>query len=209
MSPVQALVIDFIGVLAEPLPRDPAAWVEVAAAVGLTPPSLRAELYASPAAREHALGHISRAAWLRAALDALGLPEAEQVGLERRLFGGWQENAPLIERLVRLRRAGLRLAILSNGSGPVEALFGDPATAALFDLALFSGDVGLAKPDPAFFRLAERRLALPPAALFFVDDAAVNVAAARAVGWRGHHYTSIAALDVALAALGLSGEHIP
>jgi putative hydrolase of the HAD superfamily len=42
--------------------------------------------------------------------------------------------------------------------------------------------VGVAKPDPAIYRLAAERVGLPPEACLFVDDYEPNVAAAREVG---------------------------
>ena len=52
----------------------------------------------------------------------------------------------------------------------------------LFDDIVCSAEVGMAKPDPAVFELACRRLDVPPAECLFVDDFDVNVKAARDVG---------------------------
>ncbi|MEM9140344.1 MAG: HAD-IA family hydrolase, partial [Pseudomonadota bacterium] len=52
-----------------------------------------------------------------------------------------------------------------------------------------SGHVGFAKPDPAFFRHIESALGAEPGDLMLIDDTAQNVAAARARGWRGFHFT--------------------
>jgi len=47
---------------------------------------------------------------------------------------------------------------------------------------LVSGEEGLAKPDPRFYRLLLERYSLDPAQLLFVDDNRRNVDAARALG---------------------------
>jgi HAD superfamily hydrolase (TIGR01509 family) len=41
------------------------------------------------------------------------------------------------------------------------------------------------KPDPAIYRLALERLAVPASAAVFIDDVAANVDAAVAIGMRG------------------------
>lgn len=66
---------------------------------------------------------------------------------------------------------------------------------ALFDVSCYSWELGAAKPDPAFFAEAARRVGARPAAILFIDDTAQNVAAARDAGltaeqWclhDGHH----------------------
>lgn len=53
---------------------------------------------------------------------------------------------------------------------------------ALFDVSCYSCELGAAKPDPAFFAEAARRIGGEPAAILFIDDVAANVAAARDAG---------------------------
>lgn len=48
--------------------------------------------------------------------------------------------------------------------------------------AALSFEIGALKPDPGFFEAALARAGLSPAQVFFVDDRADNVAAARALG---------------------------
>lgn len=52
----------------------------------------------------------------------------------------------------------------------------------LFDVCCYSCELGAAKPDPAFFAEAARRIGAGPAAILFIDDSAANVAAAREAG---------------------------
>jgi len=53
---------------------------------------------------------------------------------------------------------------------------------ALFDVSCYSWELGAAKPDAVFFAEAARRIGAEPPAILFIDDAAQNVAAARAAG---------------------------
>jgi len=79
-------------------------------------------------------------------------------------------------------------------------------TAPIFDKfrdIVVSGDEKLAKPDPAIFRLAERRFGHSPRAMLFVDDVLANVEAARECGWHAHHFRDAAGLEIELKDRGL------
>jgi len=52
----------------------------------------------------------------------------------------------------------------------------------VLDGSFYSYELGVAKPDPAYFTHIVERLGVPPEQLLFVDDRADNVAAARSVG---------------------------
>jgi putative hydrolase of the HAD superfamily len=95
---------------------------------------------------------------------------------------------PLIAAVRSARAAGIRTALLSNADGPGEPI---PWLDALFDVLVFSGDVGMAKPDLAIYRLTVERLGLEPGECVFVDDLAVNVRGAALAGLVGVHHTSI------------------
>jgi HAD superfamily hydrolase (TIGR01509 family) len=63
----------------------------------------------------------------------------------------------------------------------------------LFDAVLYSHETGVAKPDPRAFRAVCGELGVAAADCLFVDDAAVHVEAARAVGMHGHLFEDTAA----------------
>ncbi len=66
-----------------------------------------------------------------------------------------------------------------------------------------SGEERVAKPDPRIFAILVDRYRLDPAKTLYVDDAELNVAAARAVGMTAVHFTGAEALREELVALGL------
>ena len=104
-----------------------------------------------------------------------------------------------------LHASGVPLFGLTNWS---HELFHDHAPQRFDFLALFedivvSGTEGLAKPDPAIYRLAIDRSGLTAEQLVFIDDRAENVAAAEAAGMHGIHFTDADALRSALVELGL------
>ncbi|KAA1422053.1 HAD family phosphatase [Nocardioides humilatus] len=114
------------------------------------------------------------------------------------------EHADSVALLRDLHAAGVPQVGLTNFSAelypqaPERFPFLD-----LLDDVVVSGREGIAKPDPAIYRLVAERAGLPLAALVFVDDKQLNVEAAEALGMRGHVFTDGAALRADLRAAGL------
>jgi putative hydrolase of the HAD superfamily len=52
----------------------------------------------------------------------------------------------------------------------------------LFDVSCYSYDLGVAKPDPAFFTRAADRIGAEPETILFVDDTSRNITGARTAG---------------------------
>jgi epoxide hydrolase-like predicted phosphatase len=81
-------------------------------------------------------------------------------------------------------RPALKTAILSNsadGARREEQRRYDFES--LVDGIVYSHEVGIAKPDPAVFRLTEQMLRVQPDEIVFIDDHDGHVTAARARGW--------------------------
>ncbi len=93
----------------------------------------------------------------------------------------------------RLKASGKKLGILSNMSPEsYERLFVSRCAeyCTLLDTVVISGLEFLFKPEEPIYRLAERRMGLPPDRLIFLDDTEANVLAARAFGWHAEVYPS-------------------
>jgi putative hydrolase of the HAD superfamily len=58
----------------------------------------------------------------------------------------------------------------------------------LFDVSCYSYDLGVAKPAPAFFVEAARRIGADPASILFIDDNAVNVEGASSAGFAAERW---------------------
>jgi HAD superfamily hydrolase (TIGR01509 family) len=87
--------------------------------------------------------------------------------------------------LERLRATGVRVAIVSNSEGMLDALFAQLGIAKHFDAVVDSGKVGVEKPDPRIFSIAlERCAATAPHTLHLGDSVATDVWGARAAGIR-------------------------
>jgi putative hydrolase of the HAD superfamily len=110
-------------------------------------------------------------------------------GLVRRLMAGTTDDEQMWRAVQTTRDSGIRTGLLSNSWGPGGYPIDRLKRA--FDVVVISGDVGLRKPDPQIFRLAVSRLGLAATECVFVDDFAVNVAAAEREGFVGvlHKHT--------------------
>jgi putative hydrolase of the HAD superfamily len=91
--------------------------------------------------------------------------------------------------LERLRRQGVRLALVSNimrsPGATLRKVLDRFGLLACFDHTTFSDEVGLRKPDPEVFALTLRALGVEPAAAVHVgDDPVLDVRGARDAGLR-------------------------
>ncbi|MCA8883240.1 MAG: HAD-IA family hydrolase [Rhodobacteraceae bacterium] len=105
----------------------------------------------------------------------------------RLLAGGGVQLRPGIADLIDdAARAGLTLAVATS-AGRVnvvalcDAVFGRPAFQ-VFDVIAAGDEVAANKPAPDVYRLALKRLGLPPADCVALEDSHIGVRAARAAG---------------------------
>lgn len=97
--------------------------------------------------------------------------------------GAWEVYPEVREVLGRLRRAGLRLVVVSNWDERLPGLLRELELEGFFDSLALSQFEGVAKPSPALFRVALRRLRLPPGRVLHVGDSQrLDYEGARAAG---------------------------
>jgi len=119
------------------------------------------------------------------ALETLGL---EKPGLHDRLMKLYLTLAAFPEvpdMLGRLKRAGLRTAILSNGSPKMlDAAVTGAGLSGLLDAILSVEEVGVYKPHPKVYQLAVDRLGVAASAIAFQSSNAWDAYAASAFGMK-------------------------
>jgi putative hydrolase of the HAD superfamily len=171
------------------------------------------------------------AAERRAATDEVIATAGLRAMLQRHL--AWQfahlelTNSPLASRIVDLfeqpirdvavrnaavlrglNQRGLRLGVVSNGCGNVDALCQDLGYAPTLSIVIDSRRVGVAKPDPRIYTIAAEALALPPAAIMMVGDSFDrDIVPARAIAMQtawlhhGRRCPDLSAVDLMLESI--------
>ncbi|MDT9686352.1 HAD-IA family hydrolase [Streptomyces sp. TRM76323] len=186
----RGLILDFAGVLTA---GPGAVHREWCVSEGLEPGAWRAALNDHPEGRRLyaalEIGELGQAEWNEGTAALLG----EHVDPVNLMGRAWAEVPPA-RRMIALARAaraaGHRLALLSNSFGldpfnPYEHV----GIWDLFDVHVVSELEGLAKPDPAIYRLALERIGLPAERCVFVDDREKNLPPAAELGITTVHVT--------------------
>lgn len=123
----------------------------------------------------------------------------------------WEEMVPGALRdtvaLVRmLKQRGAALYCLTNFSAEKFPLVRHRFDVFdLFDGIVVSGEIGMAKPEPAIFHHLLDRHGLAARECLFIDDAPANVAAARAIGMAAHLFRGADVLALELRRRRLIG----
>jgi 2-haloacid dehalogenase len=119
------------------------------------------------------------------ALESLGIADA---ALRERLMQLYLQLDPFPEVpsiLANLKAAGLKTAILSNGTpAMLDAIVQSAGLAASFDAVLSVEQAGVFKPHPDVYGLATDHFAVAPSAIVFVSSNGWDAYAASAFGMR-------------------------
>lgn len=119
------------------------------------------------------------------------------------MFEGYVPGMPVL--MARLEAARVPLYGLSNIPADVaqETFNAFPMIKVLRDVVV-SGAEKVVKPDPKIYEIALTRMGNPdPGDVLFVDDRENNCEAAKALGFKAHHFTGAAGLEDRLLAEGL------
>lgn len=107
-------------------------------------------------------------------------------------------NAETLAVLDRAADEGFALALFSNAPASIASEIDALPELARFEQRLFSAHLGLIKPEPNAFEAALAQLGRTTDQVLFIDDRAVNVAAAQALGIRALEFGSAEQLDALL-----------
>jgi epoxide hydrolase-like predicted phosphatase len=190
---VKAVVFDIGGVLE----RVDEAWPEVwfgrwERRMNLPAGHLMAHLAEHDPDDDLVTGGISEAQLRAMYAAALGLDDAQADEMMAEMWDAYcgELDVELCEFAASLRPA-YATAILSNSAdGARREEQHRYGLEELVDTIVYSHEVGLAKPDPAVFRLTEERLGVEPHEIVFLDDHDEHVEAARRLGWNAVRHRS-------------------
>lgn len=201
-GPVDAVVFDLGGVLIDWDPRY----------------LYRSIFEGDEAAMERFLAEITTPAWnaeqdagrtWRDAVETLVAAYPDQRDLIVAYDERWAEmlGGPIegtVAVLADLRRAGIRLAALSNWSAEKFPIARERYPFLdWFETVVVSGEVGIAKPDPRIFRHLLDQTGFAPEATIYVDDVPANVTVAADLGMVALRFRDPATLRDDLRRFGL------
>jgi putative hydrolase of the HAD superfamily len=150
-------------------------------------------------------GRLDLYAALLAYLETKGLGERVE-----EFIAYWFEKDAIVDREVlaqadawRTRTGGRCYAASNQEHHRIAYLRDTVGLGRHFDELIYSAALGVCKPDRVFFTNAQSRMGVQAAqSILFVDDAAANVDAARACGWRAMLYRGPESLARALQGWG-------
>jgi len=186
---IQAVLFDIGGVLLRTEDQEPRRKWE--RRLGLPARGLADAVFNCETALLASVGKATQQDVWRAVAERFRLDDAKLRDLQRDFWAGDRLDDELVRFLAGLRPR-YKTGILSNAWLGIRALYAQwfGLTDDLVDVMIYSGEVGVMKPDARIYQLALERLGLPAQAVVFVDDVIENIAGAQAVGMRAVHFTS-------------------
>ena len=104
-------------------------------------------------------------------------------------------NQASLDAANRAAERGVKLAVLSNAPGELAQKFDRLPWLAPFHPRLFSGHLGVIKPEPRIYAMALAALQAEPEEVTFIDDRPENIRAAARAGLRAVLFTHAGEID--------------
>jgi glucose-1-phosphatase len=198
---IQVIIFDIGGVLIRTEDQEPRRQIEQR--LGLAPGAAEFIVFNSESGLRTQRGEFTEEEnWLRVQRE-LNLSDNDLSDFRREFWAGDKLDCELINYIRRLH-GRYQTAIISNAMpGLMTLVTGKYPIADAFDVIVGSGDVKVAKPDPAIFQLTLEQLGRRPAEAIFIDDSLTNIQGAQAAGLHTIHYTRGVDVPAALAQYGI------
>ena len=188
-NPYQALIWDMGGVLVRNM--DPQTRGRLAAPYGLTSMDLENLVFGNEVALKASVGQASEVDSWNFVQKKLNIPPEQMPEFIETFFNCDKFDQDLYTFTMQLK-PNYQIGLLSNASPETRARLARhfPHFYEMFDVTIFSAEVGVAKPDPEIYLKIIDRLGVKAAACIFVDDFIENIEGARAVGMHTIHFRS-------------------
>lgn len=193
---IRIVLFDLDGVIRH---FDPRIVAEIERRHGLAAGTIESAAFAAPLIGDVTTGRITRAEWVRQIADRIGSADAaEEWGAQPATV-----DESILELSDDIRRAGLRTAVLTNGTDTIPAEIAAHGIATRFDAFFNSADIGYAKPDTRSFQHVLDALEVEAAEVFFTDDSASKLVGAKSLSIHTHHYRGVDTLRTRLIQEGV------
>ncbi|MCL4560236.1 MAG: HAD family phosphatase [Chloroflexi bacterium] len=189
---IKAFIIDFGGVLVRT--RDYSGRDRWETQLGIPKGELSRAVFDSKQAVLATVGKASEEAIWQNVGDSYKLTPEQLAELRVDFWRGDRLDDKLVDFIESLRPR-LKTAVLSNAWPEArQTFFRVYHLGQYFDHIFISAEMGVAKPDPAIFRVTLDRLGVTAVEAIFIDDALENVLAAEQLGLKAIHFTGTKAV---------------
>lgn len=155
------------------------------ARLGLAQGELRRIVLSSPSAVQAPTGGVAEQVVWQEVGQRLGLAADQLPQLQRDFWAGEELDAELVPFIQNLRPR-YKIGIISNAWSDARFFHNSKFKLNTWtDIAVYSAEVKLVKPDPRIYQLALAQLGARADKSVFVDDLLVNVQAAQSLGMCG------------------------
>lgn len=183
----RAVIWDMGGVLVRNMAPEPRQ--RLAKKYGLTEPLLEDLVFANPVSAKASVGEAGVDELWNFVAQELHIDPKEMPAFEAAFWSSDRMDEDLVD-FVRSLHASYKTGLLSNAFSDTRASLNArfPRLLPIFDVSIFSAEVGLVKPDPRFYEMMLEKLGVKADESVFVDDFIENVEGARAVGMKAVHF---------------------
>ena len=184
---MRAVIWDMGGVLVRNMVPEPRR--RLAKKYGISEPQLENLVFANPVSAKATVGVASVEELWEYVAQTLHVDLKDLPGLESDFWSSDRMDEDLVDFIQSLR-SSYKTGLLSNAFSDTRQSLNSrfPRLLPIFDVSLFSAEVGLDKPDPRFYQLILDKLGIKADEAVFVDDFIENVKGACALGIKGVHF---------------------
>ena len=177
---IKAVIFDMGGVILRTV--DPTKRDAMAERLGVTRSELEEVVFQSETSLQSELGQLSEAGHWEAVLAHFNQPAERYQDWYGEFFSGDMIDRELMTFISSLKLK-VKVGLLSNAwEHARENLTSKHDFINIFDVSIFSSEVGLRKPDQRIFNLILQRLGVAAGEAVFVDDFRANIDSAAALG---------------------------
>jgi FMN phosphatase YigB (HAD superfamily) len=181
---IKAILIDIGGVLWHQ--NETPLHVNWAPRCGLSPKEFDQIVYNSETGAQALIGNITGEEMWENIGDKLGLSPVERSWCEEEYWAGVWDTGFL--DYCHGLKSRCKLGIVSDAESTAREKVKPWVNESLFDVIVFSSEVGVCKPDPKIFQRALEQLGVDASETLFIDDREKNVNGAKALGIHIIHY---------------------